>query len=60
MVYSYAPGRSGDYAAALLRGYTGILQTDGYAGWTCFGKVESSPVSNEELDDAAAPVYERI
>jgi hypothetical protein len=28
--------------------------------WTCFGKVESSPMSNEELDDAAATVYERI
>ena len=33
VVYSYAPGRSGDHAAALLRGYTGILQTDGYAGY---------------------------
>jgi transposase len=33
VVYSYAPGRSGDYAAALLRGYTGVLQTDGYAGY---------------------------
>ena len=30
------------------------------AEWTCFGKVESSPMSNEELDDAAATVYERI
>jgi hypothetical protein len=28
--------------------------------WTCFGKVESSPMSKEELDDAAATVYERI
>jgi transposase len=33
VVYSYAPGRSGDYAAALLKGYTGVLQTDGYAGY---------------------------
>jgi len=33
VVYNYAPGRSGDHAAALLRGYTGILQTDGYAGY---------------------------
>ena len=33
VVYTYAPGRSGDHAAALLRGYTGILQTDGYAGY---------------------------
>jgi hypothetical protein len=28
--------------------------------WTCIGKVESSPMSNEELDDAPATVYERI
>ena len=28
--------------------------------WTCFGKVESSPMSGEELEDAAATVYERI
>ena len=33
VVYSYAPGRRGDYAVALLRGYTGVLQTDGYAGY---------------------------
>ena len=36
VVYSYAPGRSGDYAAALLKGYTGVLQTDGY---TAYGKL---------------------
>src|SRR5436309_12427738 len=33
VVYSYAPGRSGDHAAALLQGYTGVLQTDGYAAY---------------------------
>ena len=33
VVYSYAPGRRGDYAVALLNGYTGVLQTDGYAGY---------------------------
>jgi transposase len=33
VVYSYAPGRRGDYALALLKGYTGVLQTDGYAGY---------------------------
>jgi transposase len=33
VVYSYAPGRRGDYAMALLKGYTGVLQTDGYAGY---------------------------
>jgi transposase len=34
VVYSYAPGRSGDYAAALLKGYTGVLQTDGYTAYS--------------------------
>jgi hypothetical protein len=29
-------------------------------GWTCVGKVESSPMSSEELEDAAATVYQRI
>jgi transposase len=33
VVYSYAPGRGGDYAAALLKGYSGLLQTDAYAGY---------------------------
>jgi CheY-like chemotaxis protein len=30
------------------------------AAWTCFGKVESSDMSAEELEDAAATVYQRI
>jgi len=33
VVYSYAPGRSGENATALLQGYTGVLQTDGYAAY---------------------------
>jgi hypothetical protein len=33
VVYSYAPGRGGDHAAALLKGYSGVLQTDGYAAY---------------------------
>jgi len=33
VVYRYAPGRGGEYAAALLKGYTGVLQTDGYAAY---------------------------
>ena len=36
VVYNYAPGRSGDHATALLQGYTGILQTDGYAAYRRF------------------------
>ncbi len=33
VVYSYAPGRGGEHAAALLKGFTGVLQTDGYAAY---------------------------
>jgi transposase len=34
VVYSYAPGRSGTIAAALLEGYSGVLQTDGYTAYS--------------------------
>jgi transposase len=33
VVYTYAPGRGGKHAAALLEGYAGVLQTDGYAAY---------------------------
>jgi transposase len=33
VVYSYAPGRGGEHARELLRGYTGVLQTDAYAAY---------------------------
>jgi transposase len=33
VVYSYAPGRGSEHAMALLRGYTGVLQTDAYAAY---------------------------
>jgi hypothetical protein len=32
-VYSYAPGRGGEHAAAVFEGYAGVLHTDGYAGY---------------------------
>ena len=32
-MYSYSPGRGGEHAAALLQGYSGVLQTDGYAAY---------------------------
>jgi transposase len=31
VAYTYAPGRGGEHAAALLAGYSGIVQCDGYA-----------------------------
>ena len=33
VVYTYAPGRGAVYAAALLKDFTGIIQTDGYAAY---------------------------
>jgi transposase len=33
VVYRYAPGRGAEHAAALLEGFTGVLQTDAYAAY---------------------------
>jgi transposase len=35
VLFRYAPGRGAEHAAALLAGYRGILQCDGYAGRCC-------------------------
>jgi len=32
-VYHYAPSRSSEVAASFLKGYKGVVQTDGYAGY---------------------------
>ena len=36
LYYEYAPTRSGDVAERLLEGFSGYLQTDGYAGYDRF------------------------
>ena len=33
VAFTYAPGRSGQYADNILKGFSGILQVDGYAGY---------------------------
>ena len=33
VLYSYAPGRGAEHAVALLKGFAGVLQTDGYAAY---------------------------
>jgi len=33
VAFTYAPGRSGQYADDILKGFSGILQVDGYAGY---------------------------
>jgi hypothetical protein len=42
VVYSYAPGRGHIHANALLGGYRGILQCDGYAAYKKFGSSAKS------------------
>lgn len=33
VAFTYTPGRSGKHAVAILQGFEGILQVDGYAGY---------------------------
>jgi transposase len=33
VAFTYAPGRSGQYADTILKGFSGVLQVDGYAGY---------------------------
>jgi transposase len=49
VVYTYAPGRSGKVAAALLKGYTGVLQTDGY---TVYGQLADPKRGGSSLRQA--------
>jgi transposase len=48
VVYSYAPGRGNEHAAALLKDFHGILQTDAYVAYK---KVAKPPVSEAETGD---------
>jgi transposase len=47
VVYSYAPGRGAEHAVALLKGFTGVLQADGYTAYRSLAdpKRNRSPVS---------------
>lgn len=42
VLYEYTQGRSGDYAKKFLRGFSGYLQTDGYAGYHKLEKDDSN------------------
>jgi hypothetical protein len=42
-VYTYAPGRGREHARALLGGYRGILQCDGYAGYKGLADAATGP-----------------
>lgn len=43
VVFRYAPGRGSEHARALLAGYTGILQCDGYAAYKGLAPPEGGP-----------------
>lgn len=46
VAFTYAPGRSGQYAEKILNGFDGILQVDGYAG---YNRLLKRPVQDIEL-----------
>ena len=43
VVFRYAPGRGAEHARALLAGYTGILQCDGYAAYKGLAELATRP-----------------
>ena len=45
VLYSYAPGRSAEHAVALLKGFAGVLQTDGYAAYQGLTSRDGSAVT---------------
>ncbi len=44
VAFTYAPSRSGEVAEEILKGYTGVLQVDGYAGYNRLLKRQKNPV----------------
>lgn len=46
VAFTYAPGRSGQYADQILKGFRGILQVDGYAG---YNRLLKRPAQDIEL-----------
>ncbi|WP_298966903.1 IS66 family transposase [uncultured Roseibium sp.] len=45
VAFTYAPGRSGQHADTILRGFGGVLQVDGYAGYNRLLKRPAQDVS---------------
>lgn len=70
VAFTYAPGRTGQYADDLLQGFSGILQVDGYAGYNRLLKRTDQPIelaycwahARRKLNDVArnsvAPIAE--
>ena len=46
MAFTYAPGRSGQYAEDILKDFSGTLQVDGYAG---YNRLLKRPAQNVQL-----------
>jgi len=45
VLYRYAPGRGAEHALALLQGFAGVLQTDGYAAYQGLTRRQGSAVT---------------
>jgi len=45
VAFTYVPGRSGQHADTVLKGFSGILQVDGYAGYNCLLKRPAQDVT---------------
>jgi hypothetical protein len=54
VVFRYAPGRGQEHARALLTGYRGIVQCDGYAAYKALAKGGAAPIAAEVLQRIAA------
>lgn len=46
VAFTYAPGRSGQHADTILKGFSGVLQVDGYAG---YNRLLKRPVQDVSL-----------
>lgn len=45
VAYTYAPGRGADHACALLKDFSGVLQTDGYSAYKRLAKTRPNAIT---------------
>lgn len=57
MAFTYAPGRSGQYAEDILKDFTGTLQVDGYAG---YNRLLKRPAQDIRLAYCWAPARRKL
>jgi integrase len=54
VVYFYAPGRGGENAETFLTGFDGILQIDGYTGYSSFAFPRYNKTTTTNANSASA------